>query len=215
MTADHRRINEHLEDSVPEYYSKNPAVRWLFRRRLNTALRLLRNEGSKSLVDLGCGDGLFIQGVINSRLAIHDLQAIDLHPDVDRLNKVLAPCRFSCRSLEETGFADGQFEAASCLDVLEHFRDLIAPLSEIRRILRAGGCLITSEPTESGLYKFLRLLLKGHLSKNDQQSIDYHFQNAASVEHAITESGFRLAEKRRVPFPWPFDLFHICLFRKI
>ena len=211
---DKRRINEHLEDSVPEYYSKNPAVRWLFRRRLGAALKLLKRAGCRSLVDLGCGDGSFVQEVIGARLSMDELQAIDLHPEVDRLNQVLAPCRFSCRPLEATGFSAAQFDAASCLDVLEHFRDLAAPLSEIHRILKPGGCLITSEPTESGLYKFLRLLLKGHLSKDDEESIDYHFQNAASVERAIVGAGFRVESKCRVPLPWPLDLFHICLFRK-
>ncbi len=209
-----RVINEHLEDSVPEYYSRNPAVRWLFRRRLAAAVAFLRRTGCRSLVDLGCGDGLLVRQVLAGGLGLTDLQAVDMHPEVVRLNDTCKGCRFSCQNLEHLQFRDGQFDAATCLDVLEHFGDLAAPLAEIRRILKPGGHLVTSEPTESGIYKALRWVLKGHLSKTDESSIDFHFQNAASVEKAILAAGFSRAGRRRIPLSPPLDLFHITWFTK-
>jgi SAM-dependent methyltransferase len=209
-----RVINERLEDSVPEYYSKNPAARWLFRQRLETALSLVAKVGCRSLVDLGCGDGLLVRYVLDSGVAFADFQAIDLHPDVARLNETLKGCRFSCQKLERTDFADGQFDAATCLDVLEHFQDLSAPVREIRRILKPGGHLITSEPTETGFYKLLRFVLKGYFSKPDERSIDYHFQNAASVEKALVDGGFAPVARRHLPLRFPLDLFHIVLFER-
>jgi len=205
-------MNERLEDSVPEYYSKNPAARWLFRQRLDTAVSLVGKTRSRSLVDLGCGDGMLIRYLLDSGLAFTDLQAVDVHPDVERLNETLTGCRFSCQNLDRTQFADGQFDAATCLDVLEHFEDLSVPIREIRRILKPRGYLITSEPTETGFYKLLRFVLKGYFSKPDEKSIDYHFQNAASVQTALVEGGFAPVTKRSLPLPFPLHLFHIVLF---
>jgi 2-polyprenyl-3-methyl-5-hydroxy-6-metoxy-1,4-benzoquinol methylase len=207
-------INERLEDSVPEYYSKNPAARWLFRQRLNTAVSFAAKTDCRSLVDLGCGDGLLVRYVLDRGLALADFQAIDIHPEVARLNGMFKGCRFSCQKLERTDFADGQFDAATCLDVLEHFEDLSAPVREIRRIVKPGGHLITSEPTETGFYKLLRFVLKGYFSKPDRKSIDYHFQNAASVERALVDGGFAPVAKRSLPLPFPLDLFHIVLFER-
>src|SRR5205823_8738083 len=165
-----RVINEHLEDSIPEYYSKNPVVRWLFKERLTAAASLVARTGCKSLVDLGCGDGSFVRHVLNSGLTLTEFRAVDIHPDVVKLNEELKGCRFSCQNMDRTDFADGEFEAVTCLDVLEHFEDLSVPIREIRRILTAGGHLITSEPTESDLYTLLRFVQRGHFSKRDARS---------------------------------------------
>jgi SAM-dependent methyltransferase len=215
MELTNRISSDPLEGSVPEYYSRNPVVRWLFRRRLDCALDFLMQVRCFSLVDLGCGDGSFIRLVLNRNLQVSDLHAIDVHRDVVGLNDTLKGCRFSCQSIERTNFADGQFTAAVCLDVLEHFPDLGPPLAEIRRILGAGGCLVISEPTESKLYKSLRFLLKGYFSKQDEASIDYHFHNAAGVRDAVLRAGFMLSRQRRIPLPTPFDLFHLSLFEKV
>jgi 2-polyprenyl-3-methyl-5-hydroxy-6-metoxy-1,4-benzoquinol methylase len=209
-----RVVNERLEDSVPEYYSKNPVVRWLFQRRLAIAVSLIAKTGCRSLVDLGCGDGLLVRQVLDSGLTFADFQAVDIHPDVVSLNEKLKGCRFSCQHLDRTDFADGQFDAATCLDVLEHFKDLSAPVREVRRILKPRGHLITSEPTETGLYKLLRFVLKGYFSKPDEASIDYHFQNAASVEKALVDGGFAPMARLSLPLPFPLDLFHIVLFER-
>ncbi len=209
-----RSNNERLEDSVPEYYSKNTAARWLFRRRLTTAASLVAQTNCQRLIDLGCGDGLLVQYVLDSGLAITDFEAVDIHPDVTRLNGSFDGVRFSCQNLGSTTFADGQFDTATCLDVLEHFEDLRVPIREINRILRSGGHLITSEPTETGLYKLLRFVLKGYFSKQDEKSIDYHYQNAASVEKALVDGGFVPIVRRHLPLRFPFDLFHIMMFEK-
>jgi ubiquinone/menaquinone biosynthesis C-methylase UbiE len=209
-----RVLNEYLEDSVPEYYSNNPVVRWLFMKRLTIAVSLVGLTNCKSLVDLGCGDGSFVRHVLESQITLTKFHAVDIHPDVVKLNEKLKACRFSCQELDRTDFADGEFDAVTCLDVLEHFEDLSVPIREIRRIVTAGGHLITCEPTESRLYKLLRFVYKGYFSKPDEKSIDYHYHNAASVKAALVQCGFAVILERSFPLPFPANLFQVILFKK-
>src|SRR5262249_2652593 len=103
-----RVINEQLEDSIQEYYSKNPRVRWLFRKRLTTAVSFVAETGCKNIVDLGCGDGSLVRHVLSSGLVLAKFHAVDVHPDVEKLNEKFQGCRFSCQNVERTDFADGE-----------------------------------------------------------------------------------------------------------
>jgi SAM-dependent methyltransferase len=51
----------------------------------------------------------------------------------------VAPC-------EAIPFPDGSFDAIICADVLEHVRDEIRTLAELRRVLAPGGILILTTP---------------------------------------------------------------------
>jgi len=42
--------------------------------------------------------------------------------------------------------ADGSFDAAMCIEVLEHVPDPLAALRELGRLVRTGGCLILTAP---------------------------------------------------------------------
>jgi SAM-dependent methyltransferase len=48
--------------------------------------------------------------------------------------------------LEEANFPDGHFDAVTMIDVLEHLRDPLETLREVRRVLRPGGEVAVSVP---------------------------------------------------------------------
>lgn len=58
--------------------------------------------------------------------------------------KQRGPIRYQPGDLTRTSFADGTFDAITCLSVIEHAVDLQRYFGEMSRILKPGGFLITS-----------------------------------------------------------------------
>ena len=64
------------------------------------------------------------------------------------------PIRYEPGDLTRTPYRDGQFDAVTCLSVIEHGVDLRKYFSEMARIIRPGGLLVTStdyfdQPTDT------------------------------------------------------------------
>lgn len=203
-----------LKEIVSEYYSKNSIIRWLFRQRLVVALKFLEEIKPEILLDAGCGDGSFIKLINKSNLNTKEIWGIDTNPHIRELKKEIPNCSFSVQSLLKTNFRDHKFDAIVCLDVLEHIEDIKKALSELWRILKEKGYLITSEPTESFPYKFLRFLLKGTFSQESGPGAGTHYYNAKEIEKIIKKIGFTKITSKKIPFFYPFDLFHLNLYRK-
>ena len=55
-------------------------------------------------------------------------------------------------------FPDGYFDCIVWADVIEHVMNLWAAMKEIRRLLRKGGCLLTTTPNIAELRRRLKLL---------------------------------------------------------
>jgi SAM-dependent methyltransferase len=65
------------------------------------------------------------------------------------------PIRYLPGDITKTGFADGYFDAITCMSVIEHGVPLKAYFREMFRLLKPGGILITStdyypEPIDTG-----------------------------------------------------------------
>lgn len=210
-----QKFNIELEQIVPEYYSKNMTVRWLFHQRLKIALDYVRKINSKVLVDIGCGDGSFIKLITNKEVnSIDEIWAIDINPSLMQFATRYPDCNFRIQNIIKTDFRDQQFDTIVCLDVLEHIKDIKKAINELRRILVIGGHLITSEPVESFLYKLLRFSIKGTFSQKLGPGASAHYYKASQVDTVIKKMKFEKVISKKIPFYSPFDLFHLNLYQK-
>jgi SAM-dependent methyltransferase len=88
------------------------------------------------VLDAGCGPGAWVgetvaraASVVGFDIAHGRLQLVD-----DRANRV-------CGDVQSLPFADASFDAALAMHVLYHVPDIALAVTEIRRVIRAGGCL--------------------------------------------------------------------------
>jgi SAM-dependent methyltransferase len=140
--GDYHRTPDPTWDYYPTYIAKLEAVRrWL--DVLAPATRVL---------DAGCGEGVLVDEYAG-RLAI---EGLDPNYSSDRVRT---------GSLTALPYADGTFDRALCLDVLEHlsFEEQPRALAELHRVLRPGGELFVSVPNLAHLQSRIHFLLRGRL----------------------------------------------------
>lgn len=102
-------------------------------------------EAGAPLLDVGCGDGLLLQ---NLRSLGWDGQGVELDPEAAAATRGRGIPVFN-GSIQDAGFADGQFAAVTMSHVIEHLTNPAETLAEIRRVLRPGGHLVVMTPNAS------------------------------------------------------------------
>ncbi len=115
------------------------------RRNAGALLRRYLPPGrTYDLLDAGCGTGgttIFLQrfGVVTG---------VDFSPDALSLAQTRGLNRLVRGSVSQLPFADQSFDAVTCFDVLYHrgVADVVAGLTEFRRVLRPGGVVLLREP---------------------------------------------------------------------
>ena len=203
-----------LSEIVPEYRSANPAVRWLFLKRLDVALDLARldESGPLRVADLGCGEGMTLR-LLRERFPRHEITGIDHNPNVAAL--AVPGVAVRAGDLNDPALlAPGSFDRILCLDVLEHIENFDAPLASIRRALAPGGLLVISAPAENLFHKTSRFLLKGTFSEKAGPASSPHYHRAATLRRDIAAAGFEELSSVSLPLPGPLALIVLAAFRR-
>lgn len=105
-------------------------------------------------LDVGVGDGRVAGLLQTGRLTGVDVSQVAL----DRAKKRLPDAELVLVTPDEPlPFDDNHFDLVTCIETLEHIRDVQLELSEIRRVLRPGGRLALTTPAASRL----RFLIRG------------------------------------------------------
>jgi 2-polyprenyl-3-methyl-5-hydroxy-6-metoxy-1,4-benzoquinol methylase len=92
------------------------------------------------------------------------------------------------------------FDLINALDVLEHVEDLSTTLGELLKLLKPGGRLVVSGPTENTFYQIGRKLAGPEFSG------EYHERGTAEIKRELA----LLARVRQVAtLYWPAPLFEI------
>jgi ubiquinone/menaquinone biosynthesis C-methylase UbiE len=131
------RYDDELWELVPEDPGPPPAHMVEFVKSLAPADRAL---------DLGVGDGRLAVEIQTAKLVGADVSQVAL----DRARKRLPDAELVLVEPDEPlPFADNVFDLVTCIETLEHVRDVQLALSEIRRVLRPGGRLALTTPASA------------------------------------------------------------------
>ena len=191
------------EAGFPAYSHPNPLINWLFWQRLRTAMNYIEKYApSENILDFGCGSGVML-----SFLAQHSHQVtaidVDLVP-LERVKKYI-PLAENIRVLDANQVPISQltpksFDLINALDVLEHVDDLPGTLSKLLNLLKPGGQLVVSGPTENILYQIGRKLA------GPEYSGEYHERGTAEIKRELK----RLARIEQIAtLYWPVPLFEV------
>jgi 2-polyprenyl-3-methyl-5-hydroxy-6-metoxy-1,4-benzoquinol methylase len=193
-------------NTYDKYGSRNPVVRRLmsaFERNLD---ELLDTASPRSLLDVGCGEGVLVHRWAE-RLGDARVVGIDLEEESIQAgwSQRQAPnLEYRVMEAARLPFADGEFELASAIEVLEHLPDPEHTLGEMARCARSH--LIVSVPREP-LWRMLNLArgaywpalgnTPGHLNHWSKRS----FAELLSRHGEVVEV--------RSPFPWTMLLVRL------
>ena len=155
-------------------YSVSEAESYLISERdavINTHLDRI-DAPRKTILEVGCGYGSNIRA-IRARRADVECYALDNsevaieHLRAEIPNATLGDCR-------QTPFSEGMFDIIFSAGLMEHFRDEMPFLGEMKRILSDSGYLITFVPARFSLWQLYQALHFGSWQHGYEKSYTHN-----------------------------------------
>jgi SAM-dependent methyltransferase len=170
----HRRLDPHWS-YAPIYLRK---IRWV-----DEAIEKIPK--TSKILDVGAGEGALVDRYRARGWNVLGVDAAYESPHVKRADLLALP------------FDSSSFDAALCLDVLEHVELLSQPraLSEVARVLKPGGSLLLSVPNLAHLHCRIRFLFSGKLTRTS--AVERHPGDRPVVEYLdlLKTSGFEVTRR--------------------
>jgi SAM-dependent methyltransferase len=140
---------------------------------------------SARILDVGSGEGALVE---RYRSRGWDIAGVDAAYESELVTRA---------DLLDLPFESSTFDAAFCLDVLEHVDLLDQPraISEIARILKPEGRLLASVPNLAHLHSRLRFFLSGRLTRTSAVERHPGDRPAAEYVELLESAGFEIARQ--------------------
>jgi 2-polyprenyl-3-methyl-5-hydroxy-6-metoxy-1,4-benzoquinol methylase len=119
----------------------------LLRERALMGMMCLKAADRGKILDLGCGDGLFLALM---RDAGWEVNGVEPDPEAAKVAQQKLGSSVML-DLEQAAFPDGSFDAVTLSHVIEHVHDPVALLAECRRVLKPGGNIVIVTPNINSL----------------------------------------------------------------
>ena len=194
------------EAAFPAYAHKNPLIDYIFWKRLQVCYEYILKQEHKSVLDFGCGSGImsYLLGNQNCSVTACDLELGPLNlikdaiPDFPELNSAIEG------DIRAASQPVGPFDVIVALDVLEHITDLDEHIAYFKTVLKPGGEVIISGPTENFFYRMGRKL------SGKKFTGEYHVTNIDRIEDAFSQQMQVTTIANLIP---PISLFKIIAAR--
>jgi 2-polyprenyl-3-methyl-5-hydroxy-6-metoxy-1,4-benzoquinol methylase len=193
-------------NTYDKYGSTNPVVRRLMVAFERDMLELLDRASPSSIIDVGCGEGVLTEKWAE-RLPHSRVVGIDL--DDPKLRRQWAErtrpnLEFRAGYGHDLPYADGEFEAATAMEVLEHVPDPGAVLGEMARV--ASGWILASVPREP-LWRALNLARGAYL--RDLGNTPGHLNHWSKRDFTELLRRYGEVVELRSPLPWTMALVEL------
>jgi len=184
---------------LQNHYGENYYFEWI-KQQEGRRIRMWQHRLDKiqrlslkgKLLDVGCGEGLFLELAEKAGWQIHGTE-------ISRFASGFAARRLGkyifCGEVWEAAFDSNSFDVVTMWHVLEHMRDPSKVLHEIHRIIRPDGYLIIAVPNVNDIVmQIVYLLLKGRklkLFSIDSKEIHLFHFSADTIQAFLERSGFK------------------------
>ena len=197
-------------------------TKWLHEERMNyytNKIKNIKKELNRSLkvVDVGCGDGIVTQHIINSLTNEDVVYGVDY--DLVRLKRLAS--KINIKIIEgdatnlpiENDFAD----IVTIHHVMEHIPDETKAITELKRIMKPDGYLIIGVPHEGGILgKILRIVHRRmyNSEKNLKHGWHVNFYSRNSMTKKLKKQGLNVIEIKGIGAIFPFFPIHYFILKR-
>jgi 2-polyprenyl-3-methyl-5-hydroxy-6-metoxy-1,4-benzoquinol methylase len=194
-------------NTYDKYGSTNPVVRRLMVRFEGTLDELFARADPRSLLDVGCGEGVLVERWARRLGPERRVVGIDLDdPALQAQWAARAAPNLELRVMraEHLPFADDEFDVASAIEVLEHVPDPEHTVSEMARV--AQRWLLVSVPREP-LWRVLNVARGAYLRHAGNTPGHLNHWSRRGLVRLLARHG-EVVEVRS-PFPWTMLLVRV------
>jgi 2-polyprenyl-3-methyl-5-hydroxy-6-metoxy-1,4-benzoquinol methylase len=193
-------------NTFDKYGSPNPVVKRLMAGFHSTLDELWARAAPRSILDVGCGEGVltaeWAERLGDGRIVGIDLDDPKLRSEWERRSR--PNLEFRVEEATSLSFADGEFDTACAIEVLEHVPEPEATLAEMARV--ASGHLLVSVPREP-LWRGLNVARGAYL--RDLGNTPGHVNHWSKRAFVSLLSRYGTIEEARSPFPWTMVLVRV------
>ena len=193
-------------NTYDKYGSTNPVVKRLMAGFERSLGELFVRTAPRSVLDVGCGEGVltaeWAERLGDARVVGIDLDDPKLRAEWEQRRR--PNLEFRVEEATSLSFADGEFDLACAIEVLEHVPEPEATLAEMARV--ASGHLLVSVPREP-LWRALNVARGAYW--RDLGNTPGHVNHWSRREFVALLSRYGTVEQARSPFPWTMVLVRV------
>ena len=193
-------------NTFDKYGSNNPVVRRLMSGFHETLDELWGRAAPSSALDVGCGEGIltvqWAERLDQGRVVGIDLDDPKLRAEWAKRER--PNLEFRAEEATRLSFADGEFDLAAAVEVLEHVPEPEATLAEMARVARSH--LLVSVPREP-LWRGLNMARGAYV--RELGNTPGHVNHWSKRGFVSLLSRYGAVEEARSPFPWTMLLVRV------
>ncbi|MDC1048116.1 methyltransferase domain-containing protein [Flavobacteriaceae bacterium] len=172
-----------LNDTNISYYSK------IYKKYLDILSDLTKNNLETSLLDFGCGSGLFVKTLLNHPFHNFNVYASEYyHKSYDELNPILGNKFFFQKSLDEIKKDNYSFDIVTLWGVLEHVQSPRSILAGLNNLINDQGYILFCLPNPNS--RAIKILGVNTPTLNPREHLQ--FFSKESLCQLMKEYGFEL-----------------------
>jgi 2-polyprenyl-3-methyl-5-hydroxy-6-metoxy-1,4-benzoquinol methylase len=158
------------------------------------------------LLDVGCSSGAFLGAAVKLGFAAEGVEPAPRAAETARASGL----KVYRGLLQEAGYADGQFDAITLFEVIEHLKEPLDLLRECHRILRPGGIMLVGTGNAASWnmaamgaqWEYLDITRHGgHISFFTPHSLATLAQRAEFSVADVRTRGVRFCDRGACPAP--------------